>query len=68
MEQAFPKRPADNPDDEATARVTLSQLEPFFALRGTMPLQYVRAFLVAKEEGLGVLTMRSRLACPRRCS
>ncbi len=33
----------------------MGSLEPFRALRATMPLQYVYAFLlVAEEEGLGV--------------
>jgi DNA-binding MarR family transcriptional regulator len=43
-------------DAEKTAVKTLmGALEPFRAIRGTMPLQYVTAFLlVAEEEGLGV--------------
>jgi DNA-binding MarR family transcriptional regulator len=41
--------------DRKAARTALSILEPFRAIRGTMPLQYVAAFLlVAEEEGLGV--------------
>lgn len=37
------------------ARSLLGAIEPFRALRGTMPLQYVHAFLlVAMEEGLSV--------------
>ena len=43
------------PDEQATIDVLLSALEPFFELRATMPLQYVKAFLlVALEEGQGV--------------
>lgn len=43
-------------DEERSAvRGMLGALEPFRALRLTMPLQYVMAFLlVAEEEGLGV--------------
>jgi DNA-binding MarR family transcriptional regulator len=41
------------PEKEAMARL-MGALEPFRALRGTMPLQYVFAFLlVALEEGEG---------------
>lgn len=44
------------PENERNAvRKLLGAHEPFKALRGTMPLQYVTAFLlVAEEEGLGV--------------
>jgi DNA-binding MarR family transcriptional regulator len=44
------------PDAERQAVLALlAALEPFRALRATMPLQYVTAFLlVAYEEGLGV--------------
>jgi DNA-binding MarR family transcriptional regulator len=42
-------------EDRAAVRGLMGSLEPFRALRGTMPLQYVIAFLlVAEEEGLGV--------------
>jgi DNA-binding MarR family transcriptional regulator len=41
--------------DKRAVRNLLGALEPFHSIRGTMPLQYVRAFLlVAAEEGLGV--------------
>jgi DNA-binding MarR family transcriptional regulator len=39
----------------------LAALEPFRIVRGTMPLQYVFAFLlVAEEEGLGVVDYAKR--------
>lgn len=42
-------------DERAAVRSLMGSLEPFRALRATMPLQYVIAFLlVAEEEGLGV--------------
>jgi DNA-binding MarR family transcriptional regulator len=42
-------------NDKRAASALLAALEPFRAIRGTMPLQYVVAFLlVAEEEGLGV--------------
>lgn len=41
--------------DKRAVKGLLGALEPFKELRGTMPLQYVTAFLmVAQEEGLGV--------------
>lgn len=41
--------------DKRAVKSLLGALEPFKELRGTMPLQYVTAFLlVAQEEGLGV--------------
>ena len=49
FEQSLP------PEERPKVDVLLAALEPFAILRGTMPLQYVRAFLlVAREEGLGV--------------
>ncbi len=42
-------------DERDAVKALLAALEPFRALRATMPLQYVSAFLmVASEEGLGV--------------
>jgi DNA-binding MarR family transcriptional regulator len=42
-------------DQVATLKNALKALKPFIDLRDTMPLQYVRAFLlVATEEGLNV--------------
>jgi DNA-binding MarR family transcriptional regulator len=42
-------------EELASVKSLLGALEPFRGLRGTMPLQYVVAFLlVAEEEGLGV--------------
>src|SRR5579872_2063557 len=43
-------------DDELSAVRGLSgAMDAFFALRGTMPAQYIKAFLlVAEEQGLGV--------------
>lgn len=41
--------------DRTAIKGLLGALEPFRAIRGAMPLQYVTAFLlVAEEEGLGV--------------
>jgi len=41
-------------EERGSVKGILSALEPFRALRTTMPLQYVTAFLlVAAEEGLG---------------
>jgi DNA-binding MarR family transcriptional regulator len=41
--------------EKKAVRSLMGALEPFKALRSTMPLQYVTAFLlVAQEEGLGV--------------
>lgn len=50
------------PDDERnTVRSLLGALDLFTALRATMPLQYVKAFLlVAEEEGLGVVDYAKR--------
>lgn len=43
------------PEDRKVVSALLSALEVFRAIRRTMPLQYVTAFLlVAEEEGLGV--------------
>ena len=48
-------------EDRAAVKVLAAALEPFRALRATMPLQYVTAFLlVAEEEGLGVGEYASR--------
>jgi DNA-binding MarR family transcriptional regulator len=48
-------RQALNKDEKQKIEMVLATLDPFHELRGTMPLQYVRAFLlVAREEGLGV--------------
>jgi DNA-binding MarR family transcriptional regulator len=50
---ATPKK-TEGPDQTALASL-LASVEPFREIRGTMPLQYVIAFvLVAMEEGLGV--------------
>ncbi|MHB8392432.1 MAG: hypothetical protein ACYDBH_23100 [Acidobacteriaceae bacterium] len=48
--------PKKLPDNElAAVRRLLGAIEPFRAIRGAMPLQYVTALLlVAEEEGLGV--------------
>lgn len=49
---SFKKLPEE---DQAAVKGMLGAVEPFRALRATMPLQYVVAFLlVAEEEGLGV--------------
>lgn len=43
------------------AKTLLGALEPFKTIRGTMPLQYVTAFLlVAEQEGLGVSDYATR--------
>lgn len=48
-------------EERASARSLLAAHEPFRALRATMPLQYVTAFLlVAEEEGLGVVDYAQR--------
>ena len=48
-------------EDRVTARTVLDLHQPFRSLRGTMPLQYVTAFmLVAEEEGLGVVDYAQR--------
>jgi DNA-binding MarR family transcriptional regulator len=47
------KRLAD--EERVAVKNLLGVLDAFTALRGTMPLQYVKTFLlVAEEEGLGV--------------
>lgn len=50
------------PDGErVTVKNLLGALDVFTALRATMPLQYVKAFLlVAEEEGLGVIDYANR--------
>jgi DNA-binding MarR family transcriptional regulator len=48
-------------EDRKRVRAVLGALEPFFAVRGTMPAQYIKAFLlVAEEEGLGVIDYAQR--------
>jgi DNA-binding MarR family transcriptional regulator len=48
-------KPTLNEEERAYARALMLALEPFRALRPTMPLQYVYTFLqVATEEGKGV--------------
>lgn len=48
-------------DERSAAKALLGSLEPFRALRATMPLQYVTAFLlVAEEEGLSVVDYARR--------
>lgn len=48
-------------DDRDAVKRLLNCLEVFKKLRGTMPLQYVIAFLlVAEEEGLGVVDYAQR--------
>ena len=52
-------------DEKDVLRGVLAALDPFRKLRETMPLQYVRAFiLVATEEGLSVgeYARRARIA------
>jgi hypothetical protein len=48
-------KPTFTDEDRAYANALLTALEPFIAIRSTMPLQYVTAFLrVVAEEGKGV--------------
>ena len=48
-------------DDRDAVKRLLNCLDVFKSLRGTMPLQYVMAFLlVAEEEGLGVIDYAKR--------
>lgn len=48
-------KPSVTPEERAVLNVTLRTLDPFKNLRGTMPLQYVTAFLlVAIDEGHNV--------------
>jgi DNA-binding MarR family transcriptional regulator len=49
------------PDQWAASEITLNALEPFHALRKTMPLQYVTAFLlVATDEHQNVTEYAKR--------
>lgn len=48
-------------DESKSVKAILGAHEPFRALRSTMPLQYITAFLlVAEEEGLGVVDYAKR--------
>lgn len=48
-------KPTFSDEERAYANALLAALEPFLAIRGTMPLQYLTAFLrVVAEEGKGV--------------
>jgi DNA-binding MarR family transcriptional regulator len=46
---------SSTPTEKVILKAALASLEPFTEIRSTMPLQYVKAFLlVALEEGLSV--------------
>jgi DNA-binding MarR family transcriptional regulator len=48
-------QPVATADDRRAIGSLLSALDPFFQIRGTMPAQYIKAFLlVAFEEGLSL--------------